>query len=228
MKKRISVIISIVVLLLTNSFAVSANSGSCEDELDLINLISLAEKAKAGKTWDNEVVVLNETDRNVTSEFLNWYGDGKSENDVSIYLNAHQYSFLETTINKSARGINAFETKNASRTFIDRFSGTFADQPSGNILFYTTVSGTISFNANTYDVVSVYGASVTSVYSGDILNFVNFYADGFSTSTSISADRTYGNVTGNCSLYANVYPDNPLVSQTKLISRVSHTLQISA
>ncbi len=227
MKKLFNILSALIIAISTNCVVYAEDSSTFDIDESHI-LVTLAEMTNSGMLSETEVIVLDDNDDDVTAIFQNWYGEGKNEYDIANYLNINQFSFFQiSSRDYTEKSINSFETKSASRTFVDRFYGTFAEQ-SNDILFSTTVSGTISYNSNTYDIVNVYGATVNSVYTGDYFKFVNFYAAGLSTSTSISADRTYGYVTGSCSLYANEYPDHPMTSKITLLGRVSHTLSISA
>lgn len=183
----------------------------------------------------NNIFILDDKDNNVTDIFLKWYGENKPTHEVIDYLSKMNYSIMQindienhNSIDGLNRSPQAFETKSATRTFIDSFNAVLIDGQSQNVQFTTTISGTISYNANTYDVVDVYGESMNCVYTGNIPLLINFYASGYSTSTSISADKTYGNVTGSCSLYATLYPSNPPFSSTVYLKRITHTLSIRA
>ena len=172
--------------------------------------------------------VVDEAENDVTGEFLKWYENGKSDIAVFDYLAENNMSFLTITSNKDTKSARSFETISKRQLFVDSFSAKLIDDKTQIVRFTTTLSGTITYNANTYDVVNVFSPSISTQYTGDYPMFVSFYADGYSVSTSISSDKTYGYVTGSCNLYATLYPDNPVATSTKLLKRVVHTMSISA
>lgn len=186
-------------------------------------ICELAEQVK--KT--NNTTVLDAENKNVTSQFLLWYGTVKSEQEILEYMDKNHYSFY-TLIDhkKSSSAARSFESKYASQVFVDSFAANLIDDQPYTVRYTTTVSGNISYNANTYSVVQIYGTRVFTTYSGNYPLFVNFYADGYSISTSTSSDKSVGYVTGYSSLYATLYPDNPIVSTTRMLRRASHTLAI--
>lgn len=171
---------------------------------------------------------MNTSNKEVTSEFLSWYSVDKSKSEIFDYLDYNDWSFYKVEGNSNNKLMRSFSSKSSYQVFTDSMYVTLiADQPC-TAKFATTVSGTISYNDSTYDVVSVYGASISTKYVGNRPSFITFYADGYSTSTSISANKTYGYVTGNVSLYATSYPDSPLASKIVRLKYASHTLSIKA
>lgn len=186
-------------------------------------ILELANQVK----MHTDTSVLDARNQNVTSKFLLWYDNNKSEQEILEYMDINHYSFYTLISRKRTYSLaRSFESKYASQVFVDSFVANLIDNQPYTVRYTTTVCGNISYNANTYSIVQIYGTSVFTTYSGNYPLFVNFYADGYSTSTSTSSDRSVGYVTGYSSLYATLYPDNPIVSTTKLLRRVSHTLAI--
>lgn len=197
-----------------------------EDQIITENptIIELADQVK----MHTDTSVLDVRNKNVTSTFLLWYDNNKSEQEILEYMDMNHYSFYTLINRKNTSSLaRSFESKYASQVFVDSFVANLIDNQPCTVRYTTTVSGNISYNANTYSVVQIYGTKVFTAYSGNYPLFVNFYADGYSISTSISSDKSAAYVTGYSSLYATLYPDNPIVATTMMLRRVSHTLEIS-
>lgn len=175
-----------------------------------------------------EYTVVDKNDNEVTEIFRSWYLKEKKLTSEKMYdyLDQNDYALLYVKQNDSAKdsGIKSYGSKSGTKIFIDSFTAKINDV-NRTVKFSTTITGNITYNYNTYEVISVYGMTISSSYSGTIYYNTHFFANGYSTSSYIPPDKTYGKITGNCSFYVEEYYGTPSV-HTKFLKSVSHSFKI--
>ena len=193
-----------------------------KNDTDIVSVIFELSKG------NNEYRILNSDDKDVSKEFLEWYHSQENAgNDTVIdYLcdNCLSICHIETGNTDSNENLKGFSTKTVTKTYVDRITRLINGE-SKSLKFTTTLRGTISYNVNTYEVVSVYGTSMTTVYTGNLIMFAEFYASNYSIQTSIPSDHSYGQVRGSCNVYVTEYPGT-LGETTRNLGTLTHTLKI--
>ena len=169
---------------------------------------------------NGRTVIVDRAKDDVTESFMKWYGRGRMENDVLEYMISNDLSFLMEW-DKSYTG--RFETRTVTQLYVDSFS--YRNNNNTLKVYYTTeISGTVTDNADTYDVVNVFSPTVTVHVKSDD---ADVYPNGYSVSAAVSTDRTCGEVRGIFDLYAGSSSDRD-TSSARQLKRVVQVMKVQA
>lgn len=176
--------------------------------------------------FNNDCFVLNDESKNISDIVKDFMRLGLIEDGSELYefVDLVNGSIVMIEHNNAILPYS-FETKNASQTFADNFVYNVmgVDRP---LRFSTTISATISYNSNTYEVNNVYSEKMTTTYVGNYVEFANFYASGYSITSSISNDRSNAKVIGRSNLYVDENYGTAFPNTVNM-KTISHTLTIA-
>lgn len=220
-KIMLSLIISSVLLLTSQSTYAEYNG--------LNNTNYSNEKAIIQKLidQDDKYSVQDCEGNDLTSEFLIWYNQSqdKAMNEIFDYFISNDLSIVKTeeilTMNRAIG-----EAKTVTNTYYE-FGQIYLDIPQEDVYFTfeTVLRGSITYNVNTYDVLTHYGESITMQNISYFPMNSWIFGDSFTTSGTIDYSKSFATVSGsyNVKLTYGAGSAQPITYNVKTIR---HSFQI--
>lgn len=216
----ISLIFSLALILTCASTSAECN--------EIINVSNSKEREIIQKIMDHDdkYSVQDYEGNDFTLQFLDWYYSHEfGENEIFDYFISNNLSIVKTEeILTFSRAIG--EAKTVTNTYYD-FGQIYIEylQEDVYFTFETVLRGSITYNVNTYEVLTHYGKNIAmqNISYQPMASWI--FGDSFSTSGSIDYSKSYATISGsyNVKLTYGVGSVQPITYNVK---RISHSFRI--
>lgn len=218
-KKIILGLILSSVLMITCSFAYAENN-----EINYNKEKQLIQKLVS---QDDNYSVQDCEGNNLTSEFLMWYNQSLdiTMNEIFDYFIANNLSIVKTdeilTVNRAIG-----EAKTITNTYYE-FGQIYLEIPKDDVYFTfeTVLRGSITYNVNTYDVLTHYGESITMQNISYFPMSSWIFGDSFTTSGTIDYSKSFATISGSYNVKLT-YAAGSAQPITYNVKTIRHSFQI--